>query len=273
MGISIQKTTRPRAIAKEKDGLVLYWVEELQVAGLSFKGLGRLLDCGDQTIANLLEGAQVDYGFEAETVTEAGLRPLKLISEIDLSSVLLFTIQSKCKSETRKRAGEALGQLAAAGFKLLVMLELAPKQLAAQTAEHSRLEELRLRKDILALEDKTLSLRHYVVTALPKPVADRILGVTEVSVVETRTEVIAGDRLVRDGSTIQKGELCRRYGLVSRTGKPDYKRLSIVLDQLPSEAFELTAVVRENEEVQRSWLPELDRLFDSSQVRQRYIGE
>lgn len=134
--IILLKQDRPRAIAKEKDGIVLYWVEELQVAGLSFKGLGRLLQCDDRTVANLLQGTEDVVRFEAETVTDGGIQVLNLISESDLTAVLTTAIASKCKAETRKNAAKALSKLAAAGFKLMVMLELAPHQLKAQVDAH-----------------------------------------------------------------------------------------------------------------------------------------
>jgi hypothetical protein len=35
----------PRATAKEKNGVVLYWIEELSVAGLHINGLAKLLNC------------------------------------------------------------------------------------------------------------------------------------------------------------------------------------------------------------------------------------
>jgi hypothetical protein len=137
--ITLTNPQRPRAIAKEKDGIVLYWVEELQVAGLHVQGLAKLLQCGadlvSDTIKRLETVGQVVV-LQAETVTTQGLRTVGLVTESDLSKVLRSIERSKAKEETRERAGDVRDQLAAAGFKLMVMLELAPQQLKAQLDAH-----------------------------------------------------------------------------------------------------------------------------------------
>ena len=45
MDIINNSKTLPRATAKEKDGIVLYWVEELQVAGIHYSGVAKILEC------------------------------------------------------------------------------------------------------------------------------------------------------------------------------------------------------------------------------------
>lgn len=111
-----------------------------------------------------------------------------------------------------------------------------------------------------------------MVTALPKPIADRILGVTEVKEIEYRDRIIHNDDLINDGSTILKGDLCHRYGILTKAGKPDYKRLNEILEELPGDAFQLTARIQDNRELLRDYLPELDQLVRNSN-RQRWIGE
>lgn len=135
-----------------------------------------------------------------------------------------------------------------------------------------KIELARLERDKAASEQKTVELRHYVVTALPKPTADRILGVTEINSVEYRDRIIHNDDIINDGSTILKNELCHRYGLLTKTGKPDYKRLNEILEELPSDAFQLTARIQDNRELLRAYLPTLDHLVRNSN-RQRWIGE
>jgi hypothetical protein len=121
-------------------------------------------------------------------------------------------------------------------------------------------------------EQETLTLRHYVVTSLPEPVQQKILGFKEVKTVEYRDRILDGEALIRDGSTLNKTALCQRYGLVTKKGGADYPRLNAVLKQLPSEAFKLTAIVRENEELNIDYLPDLDRLFLGN-TRQLGLGE
>lgn len=148
----------PRAIAKEKNGIVLYWVEELGIAGLHRKGLARLLDCNSKTVDTFLKDDTLQGLVTAEIVTENGLRTVTLIPETHLSAVLRKIARSKCKEETRDRAMDALEQLAAAGFKLMVMMELAPAELAARAVSHldSQNENIRLQNENLQLREKLI---------------------------------------------------------------------------------------------------------------------
>jgi hypothetical protein len=57
---------------------------------------------------------------------------------------------------------------------------------------------------------------------------------------------------------------------LTKKGKPDYKRLKLFLDQakLPSEAFVLTAALRENAELNREYLPVVrDLWIDSDRLK------
>jgi hypothetical protein len=123
-------------------------------------------------------------------------------------------------------------------------------------------------------EQKTIELRHYVVTALPKPVGDRVLGVTEVKEIEYRDRVLVEDDLIRDGSTMTKKQLCDRYGFKTRNGKPDYTRLNTFLSraQLPSEAWKLSAQILENQEFNRDYIGLLDERYRDGD-RQMFLGE
>ena len=138
-------------------------------------------------------------------------------------------------------------------------------------------QSLRLRKEVLALEDKTLSLRHYVVTALPKAQADRILGVTEIKTTEIK-EVVVNDRGQIlghvPGESYNKKELCERYGILTKTGKPDYRQINAYLDglSLPNEAWEDRQIVSHNAQLRAEYLPQLDKLLGRVD-RQTWIGE
>jgi hypothetical protein len=138
-------------------------------------------------------------------------------------------------------------------------------------------QSLRLRREVLALEDKTLSLRHYVVTALPKAQADRILGVTEIKTTEIK-EVVVNERGQilghLPGESYNKKELCERYGIVTRTGKPDYRQINAYLAglSLPNEAWEDRQVVSHNARLKAEFLPQLDKLIGKVD-RQSWIGE
>lgn len=141
------------------------------------------------------------------------------------------------------------------------------------------IEVLRLKQEIAkqeairaVAEQKAIELRHYVVSALPEVAQQKILGYQTIEKNEFRDRIIYNDEVINDGSTIMKGELCRRYGFLTKNGKPDYKALNKTLDDLPSEAFGTVARIQENPELKREWLPVLDKLVVNGE-RQRYIGE
>jgi hypothetical protein len=272
------KSKLPRAIAKEKDGIVMYFAEELQREGISQRGLSRLLECNPKTVAVAWSCVTPTAIFEAEIVTESGVKTVTLMDGEGVADLLLELVGSKAKVETRNLAKIMSKKLIAAGFKLAVMLELAPEQLAAQAVRNAEDKELlKLRKDVLTLEDKTLSLRHYVVTALPKAQADRILGVTEIKTTEIK-EVVVNERGQilghLPGESYNKRELCERYGIVTRTGKPDYRQINAHLAglNLPNEAWEDRQVVSHNAQLKAEFLPQLDKLIGKVD-RQAWIGE
>jgi phage anti-repressor protein len=121
-------------------------------------------------------------------------------------------------------------------------------------------------------EEKALALRHYVVTALPEAVQQKVLGYSVIEKVEYRDRIIHNDDIINDGSTILKKDLCLRYGLLTRNGSPDYKALNRYLGKLPPESFQLSVRIQDNNELLRTALPKLDELIYGSD-RQRYIGE
>jgi hypothetical protein len=154
------------------------------------------------------------------------------------------------------------------------------KQIAPQVAEEvevlaMKIELAKIEAQKAALEDKTLSLRHYVVTALPKPTADRILGITEVKEIEYRDRIVKDNQVINDGSTVNKTEICRHFSILTKNGKPDYPKLNAILDRLnlPAAAWEETDVVQTNRELKREYLDVLSRALYTAEQRQMFIGE
>lgn len=136
-----QKDKLPLATAKTKDGVELYWVEELQVAGIHVRGIMQLLQSESDLVHNVitsLEGVRQITILETETITPGGLQGVRLVTESDLPKVLRKIERSKAKESVRDLAGDIRDKLAAAGFKLLVMMELAPEQLAGQSAQRAK---------------------------------------------------------------------------------------------------------------------------------------
>lgn len=286
----VSKLDLPRAIAKEKNGIVLYWVEELGLAGVHINGLALLLQCNPKTAKSAIEAVTQITLFEAEIVTEQGLRTVTLLSETDLATVLRYISRSKCKEETRDRADDVRDKLASAGFKLMVMMELAPSELAARAVSHldkeielekTRNEGRKLEADkansehqLAIAETNLLSFRHLVTTTMPEVKQKIILGFDIVEKIEYRDRIIQNNQILDDGETVNKTDLCQRYDIKTRNGSPDYKRLNALLDgaKLPSSAWEETTTIRSNYQLRREYLDNLDRhVLGSSQ--QMHIGQ
>jgi hypothetical protein len=284
----VQVSGLPRAIAKEKNGIVLYWVEELGVAGLHINGLASLLQCNPKTAKSAIEAVTQITLFDAEMVTEQGLRTVTLLSETDLATVLRYISRSKCKSETRDRADDVRDKLVAAGFKLMVMMELAPAELAARAVSHLDKEieleqirnkgrELDVRKS--ELENDTLRFRQSVYDLQRVEVADRIFGVTTIETTKVRDRIVDDSGYILNAAnTVSKTELAHRYGFVTKTGNADTKTVT----KLINEAIASGAISNPWHDIRvvassgfdAELVPILDKFFDSNpQQRQQWIGE
>ena len=148
------------------------------------------------------------------------------------------------------------------------------------TLDIDPIENMKLKIQLASLENskaqaelQILQLRQYVTTALPEPVQQKILGYQTIETVEYRDRIIAEDRLLNDGNSVTKTELCDRYGYKTKNGAPDYQRLNKRLKDLnlPSEYWELRARIQDTQEFRREYLPELDRMMTNGD--QMWLGE
>lgn len=137
-----------------------------------------------------------------------------------------------------------------------------------------RIKELELALELKKAEQKLLDTRNTIVQTCPEPVQQKILGYSTIERVEYRDRIIQDDEVIRDGSTINKGELCRRYGLLSKNGNPNYSKLKKLLKaaNLPDDAWKPATIVRDNLELSRDVLPVLDMYFNDGD-RQLFLGE
>jgi hypothetical protein len=156
------------------------------------------------------------------------------------------------------------------------------QQLSPETA--AQIELVHQQKQLEAFKQKTfkaeldlLRFRDTILLMQPKAVADRILGVTEITNTVTK-EVVVNERGQIlghiPGESYNKSELCHRYGILTRTGKPDYKQLNAYLDglKLPGDAWEDRQVVAHNAQLKAEYLGRLDQLLGRTD-RQQWIGE
>jgi hypothetical protein len=230
------------------------------------------LNCRANLITDVvgkLQGVGQVVVLEAETLTPGGMQGVRLILESGLSEVLEAIAFSKAKPETRKMAMQVLKRLAAAGFKLAVMLELAPQQLKAQVDRHvEELEILKLKKEVAIAEQKLLDTKHYIVTALPEPVQQKILGYKEIKTTEYIDRTIGADGSVNDGVGITY--IQKRYGFKST--KEAWGWLETIGMGKYSDIWQHQLKAVESAVLPREYVGQLDAMFDDS-PRQRWLGE
>lgn len=137
---------------------------------------------------------------------------------------------------------------------------------------HLKIELAKLEAQKSSTELQLIQFRHIVTTTMPEPIQQKILGYTEIKDIEYRDRIIHNDDVINDGSTVLKTELCRRYGITTRNGKPDYKRLNAMMEKLPRDALDLTVRLQDNYELKREYLPQLDEIVRDAD-RNLYLGE
>lgn len=203
--ITVTAKKLPRAIAKEKDGIVMYWLDELQEGGLHINGIARLLGCDSKSVSQYMSAVVGLTTIEAEIVTEKGLRAVVLILGEEFQKLLRHIARSRANASLRDRADDIRDKLAASGFKLAVMLELAPQRLATQLQQHIdkeiRLQELKLETAKVVGDLTTLHGKELAMTAIGA--ADQVVRVETVvtEVVEPATgrcdKILSSDQLKR----------------------------------------------------------------------------
>jgi hypothetical protein len=113
-----------------KDGLDLYLDAQSGLTGTSINGLARLLGCNPKTVHSV--AITLNATKEAEAYTQGGLQGVTLIDEIDIPKILDAIANGKRTSEKNKEAARKVtSNLVRAGFRLMVLLEVAPEQIAA----------------------------------------------------------------------------------------------------------------------------------------------
>lgn len=137
---------------------------------------------------------------------------------------------------------------------------------------HAKQELAKLEAQKSQVELQLVQFRHIVTTTMPEPVQQKILGYTQIETVKYCDRVFHDEDLLNDGSTATKTELCHRYGLLTRNGKADYKRLNEILDKFPNDAFSPSVRFQQVQEFKRDWLGKLDAEVLAGD-RALYIGE
>lgn len=129
--------------------------------------------------------------------------------------------------------------------------------------ELARLEAQKSQSDL-----QLIQFRHYITTALPEPVQQKVLGYSEVKTVEYVDRTIASDGTAYDGVGITY--IQKRYGFKSTRQAWDWLEQVGMGKMSDYWKHELKAV--EASVLPRECLSELDRLYRDS-GRQQWLGE
>ena len=149
-----------------------------------------------------------------------------------------------------------------------------PKQNEEIEALKLKLALAHAEKEKAIAEKNLLDTRNYIVTALPEPMQQKILGYQMVEKKIVEKVIYKEDEFIRNDSTVNKTHLCKRYGILTKSGSPDYRRLNKILESanLPSSAWQEIKDIQTNKELKIEYLNILDKLvIDDS--RQLWIAE
>jgi DNA-damage-inducible protein D len=251
-----------------------FWCARELMPMLGYKQWQRFKGVIDNAAENIetITGSTVEHFLAVEIKnTDSEGNRLKGRTGIDykLSRLACYHVALSCDSRGNDLVKAAKHYFA---IKTREAETVVPAQIDAIRELELRLQLAQVERDRLIAEKAVLDTRHLIVSTCPEPVQQKILGYEVVREIEYRDRILDGDYLINDGSTINKTALCHRYGLLTRAGKPDYRRLNQYLERMPDDAFQLSATIQESYQLDRDFLPILDRVVDQSS-RQMWFGE
>ncbi|MFM6147372.1 MAG: Rha family transcriptional regulator [Dolichospermum sp.] len=224
-----------------------------------------------KTLNKYLDRIELRFGvvrFEVDKPSEGSLggRPEKfaLLTESQATTLMTFFKNTEKVIDCKLALVEAFEKAKS------VIKSVIPQQ-------NNLIRELELRLQLAqaetqkALAEKAvLDTRHLIVATCPEPVQQKILGYEVVKEIEYRDRIIQDNQVINDGSTVSKTELCKRCEFTTKAGNPDYTKLKKHLDPLkiPDYTWKDVPSVRDNQELRRDYLGELDRMImdDSRQL-------
>ena len=124
-------------LVSNEDAINFYYSVEHKRAAMNSNGLSKVLDCDVKTVNRvvnrLIKAGDSKYFIKREVYTPYGIKLVTLIVDKGLALVLDDIRDNKrIKQSTRDNAAELNRQLVEAGFRLAVMLRVAPEQVARE---------------------------------------------------------------------------------------------------------------------------------------------
>ena len=112
------------------DGHELYYSTKTGKTAIGVKGLARILNINSQIVSNAM--VKLNVGKELEMYTQQGLRMVKLAMEDEVPKILTHLSGGRHGKKTKRSAVLLQEKLAQAGFRLAVLLEVAPELVAKE---------------------------------------------------------------------------------------------------------------------------------------------
>lgn len=124
------------SLVRKEDGSEFYYSTKSCKTAISIRGLARLVGCDAKTVHNAIKSletrCEVNWLKTAEMYTPQGVQGVKLILEEGLPEVLEELTQGRKTAKTKEAAANILKKLAHAGFRLMVLMEVAPEVVAKE---------------------------------------------------------------------------------------------------------------------------------------------
>lgn len=126
-------------LIEKEDGTQMYYSTKSNTCAMNVKGLAKMLNCHPQTALNKL--VNLGLGKKAEMYTQYGVKLVNLVHETEIPKLLNGLLESRCKQSTKDRVREVQSSYVQAGFRLQVLLEVAPEVVAMEAINHITDEE------------------------------------------------------------------------------------------------------------------------------------
>lgn len=118
------------SLIRKENGNEMYYSKATGKTAISIRGFARLTGCNPQTISN--QAVKLGLGKDLEMFTQQGVQGVKLLMEDELGLLFEAIAKSKIKKETKDKAAQVSAKFVQAGFRLMVLMEVAPEIVAKE---------------------------------------------------------------------------------------------------------------------------------------------
>ena len=146
--VKILGTHNGRHLIETEKGYHVYFSEKSGKTGINPKSLARILGCDVKTIMNA--GVKLTVLKEYQMYTQQGIQGVKIILDKDIPSVLEYLTKGRHGKKTKASAAKLLKDYAEKGFRLDLLLEIAPEEVVNQVIDKIEDKDALLRISVRA---------------------------------------------------------------------------------------------------------------------------